>query len=448
MSATTSIELSEHTRSNEAIREHSNISLNSPESDEPGPDSLNITSAMPDGGYGWVVVFSCSWLTFIGFGISGTWGVIQAALLESSLSGTPTSTVTFVGSLGISLVVAFALVGNRLIRLIGARLAAVLGVILLGSGEIASGWTTSNIGGLFGTSGILVGVGVCLLYNVSNNLPTQYFSAKLGLANGLIKLGGGVGSTVLSIMLEALIQRLGIPWMFRVLGLFSLATGLPAALLLRERIPPRSTTFFDWSMFRHIPSVAIFLASAIGTFALFVPPYFIPLFARSAGLPSRTGAGIVAGFNAATSIGRFGAGPVCDAIGPLNTFFLAMSLNALSTLAIWTVSDSIGTLVFFAIVNGIANGAFFTAVPTVVASMVGPGLATVAMSMNVTGWTFGYLLGTPIAGYLLQATRADKARSVDPYRPAIIYAGAVAFISSALVLLARLRLDRRLKRKI
>src|ERR1700755_764374 len=73
--------------------------------DEPGPDSSNVTSAIPDGGYGWVGVFSCSLITFLGAGLSGAWGVIQAALLESSLHGTPTSTVTFIGSLGLACVV-------------------------------------------------------------------------------------------------------------------------------------------------------------------------------------------------------------------------------------------------------------------------------------------------------------------------------------------------------
>ena len=206
--------------------------------------------------------------------------------------------------------------------------------------------------------------------------------------------------------------------------------------------------FVDLSMFRSLAFNAVFLASAIGTFSLYIPPYFLPLFARSAGMSSRTGAGLVAGFNACTAIGRLAAGPACDRMGPLNTFFVTMVLNALSVLAIWTVSDSLGPLTVFAVINGVSNGAFFTALPTVVASIVGPGLAVVAMSMNVTGWTAGYLLGTPIAGYLLEASGADKATAVDPYRPAILYAGGTAFVSGAFVLLARLNLDRKLTAKI
>lgn len=416
--------------------------------DEPSPESVNVTSAIPDGGYGWIVVFSCFWTSLLGVGFAGSWGVVQAALLESSLKGTSTATVTFVGSLGLACMVALALLASSLMRAIGGRMTAGLGVALLGAGEITSSWTTSNVGGLFGTSGILIGAGTCLIYITSNNLPTQYFSGKLGLANGIIKLGGGVGATVMSVALEALIQRLGIPWMYRVLGLLTLATGLPAAWLIKERSPPRNAPFVDWAMFRSLPFVAIFLASAFGTFALFVPPYFLPLFARSAGLSSRTGAGLVAGFNACASIGRFIAGPICDRMGPINTFLLVMVLNTLSVLAIWTVSNSIGPLTAFAVINGVANGAFFTALPTVVASMVGPGLAAVAMSMNVTGWTPGYFLGTPIMGYLLEATGADRSKVITGYLPAIFYAGGMFLISSLCVLLARLKLDRKLSRII
>jgi MFS transporter, MCT family, solute carrier family 16 (monocarboxylic acid transporters), member 3 len=426
-------------------RQFSNVTL---VADEPSPESRNIASAIPDGGYGWVVVFSCFWLALLSSGLLGAWGVIQAALLESSLRGTPTATVTFIGSLGLACVVALALLASSLMRVIGGRLTSMLGIILLGLGEITSSWTTSNVGGLFGTSGVLIGAGTCLCYITANNLPPQYFSGRLGLANGLIKLGGGVGATVLSIALEALIQSLGISWMYRVLGLLTLATGLPAAWLIKERSPPRNAPFVDWDMFRSLPFAAIFLASALGTFAVFIPPYFLPLFARSAGLSSRTGAGLVAGFNACGCVGRFVAGPICDKIGPVNTFLSTMILNASSVLAIWTLSNSIGPLTIFVVLNGIANGAFFTTLPTVVASMVGPGLAAVAMSMNITGWTFGYLLGTPIAGYLLETTGADKSNAINAYLPAIFYAGGMYFVSFLCVLLARIKLDRKLAKKI
>ncbi|KAF2471791.1 MFS transporter, MCP family, solute carrier family 16, member 10 [Lindgomyces ingoldianus] len=419
-------------------------------SNEP-PESAYSTTAIPDGGYGWTIVFSCALLTFWFNGMINCWGVLQTALLDSTLRQVSTSTVSFVGSLGLACGVAFGLFAVRLMRWLGSRTTALLGISIMSAGLIGSGFTTSNVAGLFGTSGFLAGIGMCLVYAVSNAVPVQYFSGKLGLANGLVKLGGGIGGTVMAVSLDALARRVGIEWTFRIQGLLTFSTGIPAAWLLKDRVPLRNAPFVDLEMFRSVPFIAVFLAGAVGTFALFVPPYFLPLFAQSIGLSSSTGAGLVAGFNACNAVGRFLAGPLCDKIGPVNMFLITMLLNAVSMLAIWPVSDALGPLAVFAMLNGVANGSFFTTLPTVVASMFGPGRAAVAMGMAVTGWTGGYLMGAPIAGYLLQAGggREDGGRQkINVYRPAIFYAGGIALASSMFVLFARVKMDRRVVKRI
>ena len=369
---------------------------NSPFRDEA---PTNAATSMPEGGYGWTIVFVCSLFTFWFNGIMGSFGIIQAALLRSQLSSTSTSTVSFVGTLGLACIVAFGLFGVRLVRLLGARVAAFLGISLLASGEFFSSYTTSNLGGLFGCSGVLYGLGACLLYSISNILPTQYFGAKLGLASGIVKLGGGIGAAVLAVAIEATIKRVGLPWTFRILGLCSFATCAPAAWFIHERVPIGKVPFLDLSIFRNLAFTAIFFAGAIGTFALLVPPYFLPLVAQGIGLSSSTGAALVGGFNACTALGRFLSGWLSDFIGPLNMFLLAMALNAGSMLAIWPVSNSLASLVIFAMLNGLANGAFFTLYPVVVASTAAraehsdSGRIAIAMGMSITGWTGGYLMG-------------------------------------------------------
>ena len=77
-------------------------------------------------------------------------------------------------------------------------------------------------------------------------IPAQYFSAKRGLANGLVFAGGGFGGAAISLSIDALVQRLGVAWAYRILGLTTLATGLPAAWLVKERIQTRSPVFVEW----------------------------------------------------------------------------------------------------------------------------------------------------------------------------------------------------------
>lgn len=268
------------------------------EPDQVPVDAPYSVTAVPDGGYGWVIVASAFVTTFCHNGIINCWGVLQAALLQSTMSHVPPSTLAYVGSMALSGGALYGLAAVRLMRWVGSRTTILLGVFLMGLSLIGASFCTSNLAGLFGTAGLIGGVGMSMVYCVANALPVQYFSARLGLANGLIKLGGGIGGCVMAIALEGMYQRVGIAWTFRFQGLLTLVIGLPAAWMIKDRVPLRNVPFVDWTMFRSIPFIATFIASAIGVFALYVPPYYLPLFAQSIGLSSSTGAGLVAAFNA------------------------------------------------------------------------------------------------------------------------------------------------------
>jgi hypothetical protein len=46
--------------------------------------------------------------------------------------------------------------------------------------------------------------------------------------------------------MDGLIQKLGPEWTFRIIGLTTLATSLPAAWLIKERIPITTNSFIEW----------------------------------------------------------------------------------------------------------------------------------------------------------------------------------------------------------
>lgn len=408
----------------------------------------DAVDAIPDGGYGWTVVFACAFMIFWTNGWTSTWGVLQAAMLRSDYLDVKTSTLSFVGSLALGCLSGFGVVSARLIRIFGARKASVVAAILFSLGPLLTSCTLHNLGGLFFTAGAMVGVGASLMYTVCNTVPVQWFSGRLGVANGLVKMGGGLGATVLPVVTQELIHTVGIPWTFRVTSFLMLATAVPCALLLRERAVSNQVARIDWSMFKNIPFLCLCLTGAIGTFALFVPPFFLPLFAHSIGLSASTGAALVAAFGLSTTIGRLCAGFACDKIGSLNTLSITMLLNAVSMLAIWPVSSTLAPLVLFSFCNGLANGSFFVACPLSVAGMVDQGNAMMMMSLNSTTWVLGYLFGSPIAGLLITSTGADKSSSIKPYRAAIFYAGGVAILGGAFVIVARLTTNTKLLKKL
>jgi nitrate/nitrite transporter NarK len=192
--------------------------------------------------------------------------------------------------------------------------------------------------------------------------PAQWFFRKRGLANGIVYAGGGIGGAATSLAMEKLVQRCGPAWTFRIIGLITLATGLPAAWLIKERSPVRRKTFIDWNLFRDVKFDLLFAAGAIATFPLFVPPFFLPLYGHSIGLSPSAGAALVSGFNLSSAFGRIGFGLVCDFIGPLHALFISLVLSAVSVLAIWPISSELGPLILFVVINGAANGGFFATV--------------------------------------------------------------------------------------
>jgi len=402
-------------------------------------------SNVPDGGYGWVIVSACAVLTFWFVGTTYCWGVIQTPLVQEGLASP--STLSFVGSLAVGLNAVFAITSSRLMQGIGAKWTAVLGIMLLSAGELFAGFATKSVGGLFATAGFTLGVGVSLCFVTVSTVTAQYFFRKRGLANGIVFAGGGLGGAIISFAMDGLINRLGVAWTFRVIGLLQLATGLPAALLIKERAEARKHSFIDWQLFRDSSFVLIFLAGAIATFPLFVPPFFLPLYSRSIGLTSSAGAGLVAGFNFSSALGRVGFGLLADGIGPLNSLFIGLILSATSMLAVWPISGSLAPLTVFVIINGAANGSFFATMPTVVGHLFGSVRVAVAMATIVTSWSGGYLLGAPIAGYILEAYGGPDA-SFAAYRPAIYYSGGMAFGAAALVAAVRLRKEMKLFKKV
>jgi MFS family permease len=197
----------------------------------------------------------------------------------------------------------------------------------------------------------------------------------------------------------------------------TLAIGLPAAWLIKERAPIKSTAFIEWlvnpksrstltdntnrNLFKNMRFVTLFVAGVLATFPLLVPPFFLPLYSNSLGLSASAGAGLVAGFNFSSAIGWLCCGLLSDWIGPVNTLLISLIISAVSMLVIWPVSNSLAPLIVFVIINGAANGGFFSTIPTVVGSVFGSRRVSVAMGMIVSGWAGGYLMVGSFAFRLL-----------------------------------------------
>jgi len=46
--------------------------------------------------------------------------------------------------------------------------------------------------------------------------------------------------------MDGLIHKLGVEWTFRIIGILILTTGLPAAWMIKERAPVKTSNFVEW----------------------------------------------------------------------------------------------------------------------------------------------------------------------------------------------------------
>ncbi|KAA1471240.1 MFS general substrate transporter [Dentipellis sp. KUC8613] len=388
---------------------------------------------LPEGQYGWVIVAACSIIAFFFGGLTYSWGVVQAKLTASHVASD--AQLSFIGSTCIACISFAALVNARIIRWMGTRNAALLGCFFLGTGQFLNSWTVNSYGGLFFTNGVVMGFGTSLCFMACGSLPSQYFQRRRGLANGFVFAGNGLGGAIVSISMNSLIDRVGLAWAFRILGIITLVVTLPTAMLLRERTR-RATVTIEWRLFQDPKFLLLFIGSGIATFPLLVPPFFVPLYAHSVGTSAALASGLLAVFNFASAVGRVSFGVLSDKVGPITALAFALLLNSVSMLAIWPVSASVAPLVVFIVLNGAGNGGFFATMPSVVGHMYGHSRVSSALAMIVTGWASGYLLGSPVAGWLLEAYGGSNAGRAA-FRPAIYFAGSLSVASTGLILAMR-----------
>ncbi|GJN79867.1 hypothetical protein PLIIFM63780_003389 [Purpureocillium lilacinum] len=390
-----------------------------------------------DGWRGWIVVAASACSLFIYMGVIYSWGILQSRIADDT--GMSLTSLTFVGSLATSFMCSICIFVGKAIRRFGYRRTAMLGALLLGLGEFLSSWFSGHLGALFVTHGILFGVG--------GGLTILWFRRRRGLATGVVFGGGSLGAAVMGVATNELVQNVGVAWTFRILGFLLWAICLPAACCIRQ--PPSSGPSIpklQWHRWKDPEFLIILVGSAVACFPLFIPPYFIPIFARAISHSSWTGIIALSVWNIASTVGRVCAGFAADSfVGPINSFIISLFLCGVSALAIWPFASSIGVLSVFSVVNGIGCGSFFSLFPTCLGAVFGPENTMGVLPIMWASWFFGFFFGTPIASRLYALAARPE---VSEYRPAAYYAGATSVVGIVFMLALRFRRESKVFAKV
>ncbi|TIC94050.1 Monocarboxylate transporter 2 [Colletotrichum higginsianum] len=381
----------------------------------------------------WITVAASSLTMFVYLGVVYSWGIMQVRLVETT--GSSLTTLTFVGSLATSFMICFSIVSDKIVCRIGYRLAALVGGVFMGLGEVLASFTTHHVVALFFLHGLVFGLGGGLSVFSVSTAPMSLFKRHKALAMGFVFGGGSLGSAVMSVVTNFLVRDLDVAWTFRILGFILWGVSIPASFFL-PRSPGsgnKSSRQLQWYRFKQPRFLLLVGGTVLACFPLFIPPYFVPIFSRSMGYSKETGIIILAAWNLASTLGRILAGWVADTLlGPVESLAICILFMSLSSLIVWPLSTSIGIFAVYLIFNGIGCGAFFSLTPIAISATFGGENTLSIIPVVWTTWFCGFFFGTPIASGLYSLS--GDTDGLESFRPAAYYAGAMAMAGFACVL--------------
>lgn len=236
-------------------------------------------------------------------------------------------------------------------------LTMAIGIVLQTTGYVTAGFA-SRVWQLMITQGVLVGLGIGMIYVPSLPILSQWFDARRTLANGIASSGSGFGGALFAWTTGAVIDAFGLQWALCTTGIITFALTTIAAALLRDRNqyirPPQLA--FDTSLLARY-EVRLLLAWSFVTMLGYITLLFsLSDFALSIGISEQRATDIIGFLNIGTAVGRPIIGIASDKSDIFDVTGVLTLTCGLSCFAFWIPTQSYGLLVFFAILSGAILG--------------------------------------------------------------------------------------------
>ncbi|EIW53756.1 MFS general substrate transporter [Trametes versicolor FP-101664 SS1] len=396
-----------------------------PEDAEPQPPDLTP----PDGGLtAWLTVAGAWMVQFSTFGYLNAFGVYQDYYTRTFLSHVSPSNISWIGSVQLFLMYAPAVfVGSAFdsgyfhyVQITGSCL-LVFSIFMLSLVQPDQYYQ------VFLAQGLGIGLGVGLLFLPSLSIVAHHFRRRRALATGLVVSGASCGGIVYPILLNHLFEnpKMGFANGVRVSG--GLVSGLLfiANCLMRTRLPPkRGSAIFTRHGMLHIASDGAYMWSIAGAFCtnlgLFVPFFYLQLFAVDHRVSPAITTYILAILNAGSTLGRILPMALADRLGVYNMLLPAILTSAVLLFALFGAADT-GGVVAVAALFGFSSGAYVSLIPPLLGTLC-TDLSELGLRMGLAFSIVGtsMLVGTPVFGALLDSASAPGSRV---WWRAIVFAG-------------------------
>lgn len=158
-------------------------------------NDLIIKKSVPDGGWGWFVVFASFMIHFINDGVALSLGELFEQLMEKYDAGNGATSSILSVIIGTSLCT--GPISSTLINVYGCRTVTIIGALIASTFIVISSYAT-NITTLVFTLGLGTGFGFGLSYLPALICISYYFDKYSSLATGIAVCGSGFGTIAFS----------------------------------------------------------------------------------------------------------------------------------------------------------------------------------------------------------------------------------------------------------
>ena len=363
--------------------------------------------------YGWYIVASAFVILCLGFGAAYSFAAFFPPLRDEFDATRADTSLVF----GISGFLYFGLGAftGPLADRFGPRRVVLTGVVLTGVGLLLAS-RAQALWQVYLTYSLGVGVGVGFAYVPTVGTIQRWFVRNRGSASGIGVSGIGVGTLIMPLAANWLIDLDGWRTAYLVLGLLALAGGVPAALCLehspsRRRLLPDGDLAEPGAVAQAGPPAGFTLRQALGArqfwllyaatmatgLGLFIPFVHLVPFAKDHGASAGAAALLVGMIGIGSTAGRLGVGPAADRMGRRSALATTFAMMACAFL-LWLFSWGYSSLLVFALWFGAAYGGFVALVPALVADYFGGRNVGAILGALYTGAALGALVGPPFAG--------------------------------------------------
>ncbi|GAD97227.1 hypothetical protein FG11573.1 [Paecilomyces variotii No. 5] len=278
------------------------------------------------------------------------------------------------------------------------------------------------------TQGVAYGLGFLIFYYPILSMVNEYWVARRGMAYGVLCGASGVSMSVMPFVLQALLAKYGYRTTLRaVAAALTLLTG-PLIPFLKGRLPPSQRSNIpkiNWTFFRSPLFWVYSVSNVLQGLGYFFPSLYLPSYASSLELGSKSGAILLALMSVCQVVGQFVFGLLSDHKVPLNILAcLSTIVAAMACLTMWRLAQSLPVLIVFAIVYGFF-GAGFTAIWARMSTAITDDLTAgpIVFSLLNFGKGIGNVLAGPVGGFLVSRSKSAGSPSALSYRWVIVFTG-------------------------